>query len=88
MASSQKTTSKAARFAFRTLALFTFLFVIAVPWWWQISPEQGMQIRFGAPTWACTAVLGSFLVSCAAAWSLHRAWQFDTESIAEELDGE
>lgn len=83
MSSSTKLTSTPAKFRpLRAIGVFAVLFVVAVPWWWNWFPELGRSLVFGAPLWAVTAVLGSFAISCVAAWSLQRAWD---SSDAEEV---
>ena len=69
------------------LGILTALFVLAVPWWWNFFPDTANVIRFGAPTWVVSVVVGSFFISCFTAWALHQAWaalERDEDAVSVE----
>jgi hypothetical protein len=76
----------------RAAALFVFLFVVAIPWWWRFLPEIGSRVVMGAPLWFVTSIVGSLIVSAVSARYLAIAWDsLDAESDAdakESGDGE
>lgn len=67
----------------------SLLFLIAIPWWWQLLPNIGNRVVWGAPIWFITSVVGSLVISMACSRYLAVAWESlepvdATEEVADE----
>ena len=72
------TKTKSNRLPWILSVAFVFLFILAVPWYWD---EEGAKPVFGMPLWALVSLGVSFIISCLTAWAAFRTWPNDSDDL-------